>query len=249
MYAGESKSKKNSFQDSVLPVQRSRSKSIPVKNRQRMLVIQLCRRRIFVDGKEVSIQEIQRESGLLPVEINFYFESLENGHYYFNSWAELRLKVRKGSSITMEDIAKNHGYSMEKYKAIPDPKKQDIVDKFNGRLQEISSLSPVEGPFTVYIVVGELGGFGDISAGAKLAVALDRFYRQYKKWEGVKVQLKLVKLERLIEEESDASEKPRIKMVRIPGGKGKKGKLEEVLIDISPKEKKQREIKGIAALL
>ncbi|MBD5468161.1 MAG: hypothetical protein HDR21_08450 [Lachnospiraceae bacterium] len=40
------------------------------------------------------------------------------------------------------------------------------------------------GPFAVHIVVGDLKGFGEITAGAKLAAELSLFYRKYPEWEG-----------------------------------------------------------------
>lgn len=85
-------------------------------------------------------------------------------------------------------------------------KKVDAVQKkerarkagaFNAMLEKIEQNNVWSGPFIVHIVVGDLKGFGDITAGAKLAAELSAFYKKYKVWQGVSVKLILMKLDML----------------------------------------------------
>lgn len=71
------------------------------------------------------------------------------------------------------------------------------VTAFNAMLEKIEQNNVWSGPFIVHIVVGDLKGFGDITAGAKLAAELSAFYKKYKVWQGVSVKLILMKLDML----------------------------------------------------
>lgn len=71
------------------------------------------------------------------------------------------------------------------------------VTAFNAMLERIAQNKVWSGPFTVHIVVGDLKGFGDITAGAKLAAELSAFYKEHEAWRDASVKLILMKLNML----------------------------------------------------
>ena len=110
----------------------------------------------------------------------------------------------------MNDLLERESVSLDRYlvpenlkmpgKKVREEQKQELRDKvaaFNGMLHRIAGKKIRGGPFAVHIVVGDLKGFGDITAGAKLAAELSVFYQKYPEWEGVSVKLILHKIRNL----------------------------------------------------
>ncbi len=110
----------------------------------------------------------------------------------------------------MNDLLKREHVRLDRYlvpdnlkmsgKKVREEQKQELRDKvgaFNGMLHRIAGKKIRGGPFAVHIVVGDLKGFGDITAGAKLAAELSVFYQKYPEWKGVSVKLILQKISNL----------------------------------------------------
>lgn len=110
----------------------------------------------------------------------------------------------------VNDLLERESVSLDRYlvpedlkmpgKKVREGQKQELRDKvaaFNGMLHRIAGKKIRGGPFAVHIVVGDLKGFGDITAGAKLAAELSVFYQKYPEWKGVSVKLILHKISNL----------------------------------------------------
>lgn len=110
------------------------------------------------------------------------------------------------SSRTMNTLLLAHAASVRDYLA-PEVGVKKIAERaigFNDELLRLAN-NPVFGePFTVTINVGDLKGFGDIAAGAKLARELKDFYARFEEWQKVSVELYLHKLDTLKTEEKHA---------------------------------------------
>ena len=107
---------------------------------------------------------------------------------------------------TMGELLTSEEVSLDSYLA-PLGKKKDlkgdnkiIIDKipaFNEMLEALAKEEIYKKPFTVTINVGDLEGYGDISAGAKLAKKLKQFVSQFEEWKNVTVKLYLNKIDNL----------------------------------------------------
>lgn len=73
------------------------------------------------------------------------------------------------------------------------------VAQFNEILSDLARTPLWKQPFSVTIAVGDLKGLGDITAGAKLAVALKSFFHTIREWRDVHVRLYLDKAANLRE--------------------------------------------------
>jgi hypothetical protein len=118
-------------------------------------------------------------------------------------------------ATTMGELLMLDGVSVEDYLAptrIKGAAKKDMPDKigkFNAILDQMFAEPIHSKPFTVRIRVGDLKGFGDVTAGAKLAKELKNFYDRFKGWKDVTLQLYLHKVEMLRENEDRKSAKKR----------------------------------------
>lgn len=135
----------------------------------------------------------------------------------------------------MNDLLERESVSLDRYlvpenlkmpgKKVREKQKQELRGKvaaFNDMLHRIAGKKIRGGPFAVHIVVGDLKGFGDITAGAKLAAELSLFYQKYPEWEGVSIKLILHKIRNLSGLERSTEEIANIQRIAegIIGGSG-----------------------------
>ncbi|MBD5483038.1 MAG: hypothetical protein HDR15_11060 [Lachnospiraceae bacterium] len=137
----------------------------------------------------------------------------------------------------MNDLLERESVSLDSYlvpeklkmpgKKVTKEQRQELLGKvaaFNDMLRRIAGNKIRVGPFAVHIVVGDLKGFGDITAGAKLVAELSMFYRKYPEWENVSVKLILHKIRNLSGLEKNNEEIANIQRIAegIIGGSGAK---------------------------
>jgi hypothetical protein len=109
---------------------------------------------------------------------------------------------------TMADLLHALSADVHRYMAPTGPESYDRVkkdyarvkkdvDRFNGILVDLAKTELWRGPFNVTVMVGDLKGFGDVTAGAKLARALKAFFGTIAEWRDVNVRLYLDKVANL----------------------------------------------------
>lgn len=118
----------------------------------------------------------------------------------------------------MEAMLAGTVHALEKYtipeSLIPKPSaaseamalRQRMFD-FNTALLTMARTAFFKKAFTLTINVGDLDGFGDIAAAAKLATELSAFYRSIEHWREVNLRLYLIKLDKLGEKALAEKEK------------------------------------------
>lgn len=130
----------------------------------------------------------------------------------FDSWdaAVESVQVRLSRFETMLGLVKAFHGDLAKYKIPADlagyNKARGVIERFNVMLDELGALTPHRKPFNLTILVGNLDGFGDISAGAKLARELRAAFDRIVEWRTVNVKLYLQKVELLRDERPQSSE-------------------------------------------
>lgn len=130
-----------------------------------------------------------------------------------------------GTAETIDKLLELDGVSVDDYKA-PDKIKgasksgmPGKIENFNTMLDTMFQERIYSEPFIVRISVGDLKGFGDVTAGAKLAKELKDFYDRFKGWKKVTLQLYLQKVETLRDDEDEGGMgKLKAMVERIIGG-------------------------------
>lgn len=115
--------------------------------------------------------------------------------FVFESLKSMK-EVLKGESISLDSylVPKDMLVSVNKVTKLQKESLMKSILAFNGMLCRIAEGDVRMGPFTVYIIVGNLKGFGDITAEAKLAAELSLFYQNHTDFRAVSVKLILIKI-------------------------------------------------------